>query len=616
MRVSTVVRSVLALATVIGALIFGVGPALAQAGGFAPLGGSIDGEAEGEGAGRAVAMSANGTRVVVGSRGADGTGDGSGRVRVFDFVGRSWSQVGGDIDGAAERDAAGSSVAISNNGARVAIGSPGNSDNGDRAGHVRVFDLIGGTWSPVGAAIEGEASGDASGTSVALSANGGRVAIGAITNDGNGTFSGHVRVFDLVGGSWSQVGGDIDGESSNDFSGGALALSADGGRVAIGAALNNGGGSDSGHVRVFDLVGGSWSQVGPDINGESADNNSGFSVSLSADGSRVAIGATNNNGNGQGSGHVRVFDLVGSLWQKVGGDIDGEAAGDGSGISVSLSDTGSRLAVGAIDNGGNGASSGHVRVFDFVAGEWDSVGSDIDGESANDNFGRSVSLSADGSRVVVGAPGDDTAGIGSGSARVFSDPTTLICGALPVTVVLADGEVPTNGDDVILGTPDVDVINALGGDDTICGFGGDDVIDGGDGVDRIFAGAGDDQINGGAGNDFIAGGAGRDWINGNNGNDRILGGDGADVLNGGGGIDTISGRGGNDVVNGGTHDDILFGNIGLDRLNGDGGNDVLRGGFARDAFDGGAGGNDACTLSDPNGLVESRVNCEAGLVGR
>ena len=46
-----------------------------------------------------------------------------------------------------------------------------------------------------------------------------------------------------------------------------------------------------------------------------------------------------------------------------GSDIDGEAAGDWSGYSVSLSSNGSRVAIGAYENDGNGNDSGHVRVY-------------------------------------------------------------------------------------------------------------------------------------------------------------------------------------------------------------------------------------------------------------
>ena len=79
-------------------------------------------------------------------------------------------------------------------------------------------------------------------------------------------------------------------------------MSADGTRVAIGA---DDAGSAAGHVRVYAESGGAWTQVGADIDGEAAGDNSGRSVSMSADGTRVAIGAPYHDNI---RGHVRVYE--------------------------------------------------------------------------------------------------------------------------------------------------------------------------------------------------------------------------------------------------------------------------------------------------------------------
>ena len=60
-----------------------------------------------------------------------------------------------------------------------------------------------------------------------------------------------MRVYQYSGSSWSQLGSDINGEAVNDYSGNAVSLSSDGTVVAIGAYRNNGGGDDYGHVRVY-----------------------------------------------------------------------------------------------------------------------------------------------------------------------------------------------------------------------------------------------------------------------------------------------------------------------------------------------------------------------------
>ena len=112
------------------------------------------------------------------------------------------------------------------------------------------------------------------------------------------------------------------------------------------------------------------------------------SVSLSSDGTKVAIGATYNDGNGSDDvGHVRVYQYASGSWTKLGSDIDGEAADDYSGWSVSLSSDGTIVAIGATYNDGNGANSGHVRVYQYASGSWTQLGSDIDGELADDRSG-------------------------------------------------------------------------------------------------------------------------------------------------------------------------------------------------------------------------------------
>ena len=338
------------------------GPAWSQT----QLGSDIDGEAAGDRSGYSVSLSSNGTRVAIGAYLNDGN---AGHVRVYDWNGTAWAKVGGDIDGEAADDYSGYSVSLSSDGKRVAIGAIVNDGNGNRSGHVRVYDWNGTAWAKVGGDIDGEAPGDRSGVSVSLSSDGKWVAIGAFTNAGNGNGSGHVRVYKYSGTAWVQAGGDIDGEAADDLSGYSVSLSSDGQTVAIGAHLNdNGNGNDSGHVRVYEYNGTNWIQVGADIDGEAANDLSGSSVSLSSDGTRVAIGAYfNDNGNGTNSGHVRIYEYSGTAWVQVGDDIDGEAGGDRSGTPVSLSSDGQTVAIGAHLNDGNGTDSGHVRVYRFAS---------------------------------------------------------------------------------------------------------------------------------------------------------------------------------------------------------------------------------------------------------
>ena len=225
--------------------------------------------------------------------------------------------------------------------------------------------------------------------------------------------------------SQTQLGSDINGEAASDQSGYSVSMSSDGTIVAIGATYNDGNGSNSGHVRVYEYSGSSWSQLGADINGEAASDISGYSVSLSSDGTIVAIGANCNDGNGSSSGHVRVYQYSSGSWTQLGGDIDGEAAYDYSGNSVSLSSDGTIVAIGATGNDGNGSNSGHVRVYEYSGSSWSQLGADIDGEASGDYSGRSVSLSSDGTIVAIGAPDNDGNGSIQGMCVFMSIPVVL-----------------------------------------------------------------------------------------------------------------------------------------------------------------------------------------------
>lgn len=154
------------------------------------------------------------------------------------------------------------------------------------------------------------------------------------------------------------------------------------------------------------------------------------------------------------------------------------------------------------------------------------------------------------------------------------DEPALTCNDLEVTVNLAEGELPTNGDDVIRGTDGDDLIVALGGNDVICGLQGDDTIDAGEGDDKVLAAAGEDVISGGLGDDLLVGGRDDDTIVGGGGDDEIRGGDGSDELSGDAGSDRILGGNGHDIILGGSGNDTLIGNFGRDQLVGGDGEDV------------------------------------------
>ena len=162
----------------------------------------------------------------------------------------------------------------------------------------------------------------------------------------------------VFGQNWNQLGNDIDGEAANDESGRSVSLSSDGNIMAIGASKNDGNGADAGHVRVYENVGGTWSQIGQDIDGEAVGDLSGHSVALSSDGTIVAFGEKGYDGKGR----VRVFKYNGSSWSLLGGatDMVGDS-GDEAGTSVTISYDGTIVAIGAPEYN----IGGRVRVYKY-----------------------------------------------------------------------------------------------------------------------------------------------------------------------------------------------------------------------------------------------------------
>jgi hypothetical protein len=331
-------------------------------------------------------------------------------VRIYENKNDDWTQVGYSIiENSILTSFYGSFISISENANFVAIGNNLNSPSAALlyAGSVNIYSKNNfGYWTQVGNSINGEVQNERSGWSVSLSKDGSVVAIGAPNAD-----KGRVRVYRNINNNWNKIGDDIIGEAADDYSGYSVSLSADGTVVAIGARFNDGidavnnFNSNRGHVRVYQNVNDTWTQVGGtitgDIDGEAPADYSGTSVSLSADGSVVAIGAPGNNGNGSYSGHVRVYQNVNGSWTQVGSDIDGEAQGDFSGWSVSLSADGTVVAIGG---GVWGDSSGQVQVYKNtdLSGDWIKLGNNINGEIAGGEIGNSVSLSAEGSILLAG----------------------------------------------------------------------------------------------------------------------------------------------------------------------------------------------------------------------
>ncbi len=310
------------------------------------------------------------------------------------------------------------------------------------------------------------------GESVSLSGDGNTLAVGARYEAGSSTGvngaqddnaasrSGAVYVFRRIGGAWSQQAyiKASNTERLDEF-GFSVSLSSDGNTLAVGARFENSsstgvnGAQDdntaslSGAVYVFRRIGGAWSQQAyiKALNTR-AFGSFGRSVSLSANGNTLAVGATGDAGSSTGvngaqddntvfnSGAVYLFrfNTTSSIWsQQAYIKASNTGVFDQFGFSVSLSSDGNALAVGARSEdssltGVNGAQNnnstdtGAVYVFRFSTGSstWaQQAYIKASNTGLGDEFGGSVSLSADGNTLAVGVRYEDSSSIGVNGAQ-------------------------------------------------------------------------------------------------------------------------------------------------------------------------------------------------------
>ena len=346
------------------------------------------------------------------------------------------------------------------------------------AGAVYVFARSGGRWMQQAyVKASNTQTSDRFGISVALSGDGNTLAVGATLEDSgargvganqgdnSADSAGAVYVFARTGTAWAQQAyiKASNADAADQF-GWSLSLSNDGNTLAVGAqgeasaatginpsspAGSGGTGgrqednsaADAGAAYVFVRGGSTWTQQAyiKASNAQGADR-FGFSITLTADGNTLAVGAYDEDGGASGvngavnedapgSGAAYVFVRRGATWtQDAYVKQTTTVRNSALGSAIALSADGTTLAVGAGDETSltrgidgdenskqdNTVSAGAIYVYGRTADGWRRqayVKSFNIGPT--DLFGARLSLSRDGSILAAGAPGQ------SGSGRGF-----------------------------------------------------------------------------------------------------------------------------------------------------------------------------------------------------
>ena len=363
--------------------------------------------------GSSVALSADGNTAIVGALCDTPTGDPSNP----DCRGAAWIWTRGNgvwtqqqkltASDAVSSQWFGYSVGLSADGNTAIVGGPGDPNYGA----AWIFTRSNGFWTQrqrLQATGQAVAINISFGNAVALSGDGRSAIVGApqygfnfgsawiFTRDASDTWSQQAK---LTG---TNVGG------FNPQQGNAVSLSDDGTTAIVGVPTATPAGGALIFHRAAD---GTWTQQGNMLTGDAGQNAlPGSSVAISGDGQTALVGAPNNLKNPSGA---FVYTLVNGVWTQQGGMLTGPVTAAPVDLTnfVSLSRDGNLAVIGgSVDN--------DAVVYVRAGGVWTAATpltpTDAGGNAA---FGTSAALSADGSTVIVGGPGDNN---GAGAAWIFA----------------------------------------------------------------------------------------------------------------------------------------------------------------------------------------------------
>lgn len=135
-------------------------------------------------------------------------------------------------------------------------------------------------------------------------------------------------------------------------------------------------------------------------------------------GNAVAVSGNGNTIAAVGGGKLYIYSRNGSAWDEA---IIESADAVPFSDSVSISGDGSRVIVGAEDDSSNGTNIGSAYVYEWIDPNWIETKIVPTVETAWNGFGSSVAISPEGNILVIGAELDDVGGnVDQGSAFVFS----------------------------------------------------------------------------------------------------------------------------------------------------------------------------------------------------
>lgn len=257
-------------------------------------------------------------------------------------------------------------------------------------------------------------AGVAQGSSVAV--DGGFAVVGAPYDHLGGNSFGAARVYDTVTGQRLHILAKP-GAAAGEVFGWSVAVS--GSLVVVGDPERITGAINGGSAYVYDLAGATPTIPVFTLNNPSPAATDRFGYFVQISGSRVVVGAPYDDAGATDAGSVYVYDLAGATPTVPAVTLTkpGAAANDLFGWAVAIS--GTKMIVGAPFDDTGAADAGSAFVYDLGGGTPDLPIATLrkPGPSASDHFGIAVAIA--GSQAVVGARYDDTGATDAGSAYLY-----------------------------------------------------------------------------------------------------------------------------------------------------------------------------------------------------
>jgi len=377
-----------------------------------------------DGFGWSVAMNSTGTKVIVGE--ANGGANSHGAAYIFALSGTTWSQEGKLVaSNSLDNDKFGHSVSMSGDGTKVIVGSIASDPAGlSSAGTAYIYTYDGSTWgSEVIITASDKAVTDRFGESVSMSSDGTRVVVTS-EYESPTDYYGAAYIYTYDGSTWgSEVKLVAPTRTYQDYFGSSASISGDGTKIIVGARYDDTSFTNSGAAYIFTYSSGSGSwdagtKILAPVDADGTNDNFGWSTAINSDGTKVIVGAEFEDAGGANAGAAYIFTYSsgsgswGAGTKIVSSDLQ---AGDDFGRSVAMNADGTKVLVGAPFKS---SQSGSAYLFTYSDGAWD-TGLKMAAGLATARIGYYVAMNSNGTTLIMGAPQEDTVDTNAGAAHIF-----------------------------------------------------------------------------------------------------------------------------------------------------------------------------------------------------